>query len=99
MTEVPLSTRIPKDLERELEKYMYEEHVEKSSAVRRLLYEALRMWREEYALKLLSEGKVTVSKAAQIAGVDIWDFISKVKKSKIIWVADEIVSKDLDAFR
>lgn len=78
---------------------MYEEHVEKSSAVRRLLYEALRKWRVEYALKLLSEGRVTISKAAQIAGVDIWEFITKVKESKIVWVSDEIVSKDLDAFR
>jgi len=99
MTEVPLSTRIPKNLEVELKKYMEEEHVEKSSAVRRLLYLALQEWREKYALKLLAEGKITISKGAQIAGLDIWDFIARVKEAKIQWVSDEIVSKDLAAFK
>ncbi len=51
------------------------------------------------ALKLLADGETTVSKAAEIAGMDIWSFIEKIKKSKIVWVKDEIVKKDLEAFQ
>ena len=99
MTEVPLSTRIPKKLEIELDRYMDVEHLEKSSAIRKLLHGALQEWREKYALQLLADGKVTVSKGAQIAGLDIWDFIVKIKESKIVWVSDEVVDEDLKDFK
>ncbi|GEM_PF-4927681 len=49
------------------------------------------------ALNLLVDGKATISKAAEIAGIDVWAFIEEIKKSKIIWVKDEIVDKDLEA--
>jgi len=99
MTEIPISTRIPEKLEKELKQYMEEEHLEKSVAVRRLLFQALQEWREKLALKLLTEGRTTVSKAAEIAGMDIWDFIAKIKESKITWVKDEVISKDIEAFK
>ncbi len=51
------------------------------------------------ALKLLEEGKTTVSKAAEIAGIDIWSFIEKLKNSKIVWVKDDVVKKYLKHFR
>ena len=99
MTEIPISTRIPKELEKALEEYMKIEHLEKSTAIRKLLFESLAEWREEYALNLLAEGKATISKAAEIAGLSIWEFISKIKESKIAWVKDRIVEKDLKEFR
>lgn len=99
MTEVNISARIPEELERELEKYMKTEHLEKSTAVRRLLYKSLGEWREEYALKLLEEGKTTISKAAEIAGMDIWSFIAKLRDSKIVWVKDDVVKNDIEDFK
>lgn len=99
MTEINISARIPQELEKELEHYMKAEHLEKSTAVRRLLIKSLQEWKEQYALKLLAEGRVTVSKAAEIAGMDIWSFIAKIKESKAPWVKDRIVERDLEAFR
>ena len=99
MTEVPISTRIPKELEHYLEDYMEKQHLEKSTAIRKLLFKSLQEWREEYALKLVSEGKATISKAAEIAGMDIWGFIAKIKEKKVIWVKDEVVEKDLEIFK
>lgn len=99
MTEINISARIPETLEKELEKYMKEEHLEKSTAVRRLLFKSLKEWRLEYALKLLEEGKTTVSKGAEIAGMDIWSFVAKIKDSKIIWVKDDVVKDDIEAFK
>jgi len=51
------------------------------------------------ALKLLKEGKTTISKAAQIASLDIWSFIEEVRKAKIQWVKDDIIEDDLKEFR
>lgn len=98
MTEIALSTRIPKGLEKELEEYMKLEHLEKSGAVRRLLFQALQEWKVSYALKMLTEGRTTISKAAEIAGMDIWSFMVKIKEAKIIWVKDEVIDKDLKEF-
>ncbi len=95
MTEINISARIPTSLERELEKYMKIEHLEKSSAVRRLLFKAIKEWRIEYALKLLADGKVSLLKAAEIADLNIWDFVGKVKESRIQWVSDDIIDRDL----
>ena len=99
MTEIALSARIPKVLEKELLDYMKFEHLERSTAVRRLLFRSLQEWKERYALKLLEDGKVTLLKAAEIAGLDIWEFTDKLKKAKIRWVSEEIIKKDLEAFR
>ena len=93
-----MSARIPVILERQLEDYMEKEHLEKSAAVRKLLFKSLQEWREEYALKMLSEGRTTISKAAEIAGMDIWSFVAKIKDSKTIWVKDRVILKDLEEF-
>ena len=98
MTEINISARIPEDLEKYLEKYMKEEHLEKSAAVRRLLFKSLKDWRVEYALKTLEDGKTTISRAAEISGMAIWSLMAKLRDSKIIWVKDSIVEKDLEAF-
>ena len=98
MTEVNISARIPKKLKKELEEYMKAEHLETSTAIRKLLFGSLQEWREEYVLKLLAEGRTTVSKAAEIAGLTIWEFIAKIKESKMVWVKDNIIEKDIKAF-
>ena len=99
MTEVTISTRIPKELEKELESYMETEHVEKSTAVRKLLYQSLQEWREQHALRLLAEGRTTISRAAELAGMDIWSFTAKIRESKTGWVKERVVLKDLEAFK
>ncbi len=53
----------------------------------------------EIALALLEEGKITMLKAAEISGLDIWEFIDKLRKAKIKWISEEIIKKDLEAFK
>ena len=45
-----ISTRVPEDLEAELEAYLDEERLDRSTAVRKLLAEGLEAWRQERAL-------------------------------------------------
>ena len=86
MKEIPLSTRVPKQVWSELEQFMDEEKLDKSAAVRKLLWIGLEGWRQKKALEALAEGKATFMKAAEIAGVDVWDFAELVKRSEIVWV-------------
>ncbi len=99
MTDVPVSARIPTALERDLERFMKQERLEKSVAVRKILYLGLREWKQERALRLLEQGKVTVARAAEIADLDIWEFLDVLKKSDKIWVkvSPERMRRDIKA--
>ena len=99
MTEINVSTRISEELEKQLVDYMKTEHLEKSAAVRKLLFDALQEWREGYSLRLLKEGKVTLLKAAEIAGMNAWEFTSLLKRKKAQWVDEEAILKDLREFK
>ena len=45
--------------------------------------------RVQVALELLQKGKVTFAKAAEMAGVSLWEFADLVKHSSIGWVKYE----------
>ncbi len=97
MTEVTVSARIPKDMEEEVEQLMREEHLERSAAIRTLLHLGLERYRRERALRLLAEGKATLSRGAEVARMSVWEFADLVRERKIAWVADDVLEdlKDL----
>lgn len=86
MTEVNISARIPKELEKELEEFMKKEYVDRSIAIRKLLGSGLHEWKEGMALKMLEKGEATFSTAAKMADMDVWAFVEKVKGSGITWI-------------
>jgi len=91
-----LSTRIPEKLKKEFEKFRKEEKLDKSVALRKLMSEGLEEWKKKRALRLLSQGKITVSKGAKMADMDLWDFVEVIKQKKITWIKDDRVKKDLE---
>ncbi len=96
MTEVSVSARIPDDVFKELETFMKEESLEKSSSIRKLLAEGLQHWKKQRALKALEDGKVSYLKAAQMAGLSVWDFADLVREKGIVWIKSEkFVSSDI----
>lgn len=92
-----LSARIPNSLEDELNQFMEDEKLDKSTAVRKLLSEGIEEWKKEKALEKLENGEVTFQKAAEIADMDTWSFADLVKKRKITWVKEDRVKEDLKA--
>jgi len=86
MTEVTVSVRIPKEMEEEVEALMREEHLEKSSALRRILHLGLDAYRRERALGLLSSRTATISRAAEIAKVSLWEMMDLARERRIPWV-------------
>jgi predicted HTH domain antitoxin len=92
-----ISARLPDELEAELEAYLDEENLDRSTAVRKLLSEGLGEWRREQALDQLAAGSITFSKAAELAGMSVWDFARLAKERDITWVADDHLDADLEA--
>lgn len=91
-----VSARIPDDLEQELEEFMEDEKLDRSVAIRKLLTERLEEWRRERALELLADGKLTFTRAAEIAEMDPWEFSSLVREKKPVWVKDRYAERDLE---
>ena len=92
-----ISARVPDELEADLEAYLEEEDLDRSTAVRKLLAEGLQKWRRERALEQLAAGTVTFSKAAALAGMNVWDFARLARDHDITWVSGEHLEDDLEA--
>ncbi len=92
-----VSARLPEALEEAFEEYLEEEHLDRSVAVRKLLSEGLDDWKRRKALELLEEGKTTLTKAAEMADMTVWEFADLLKEEKTVWVADERVGEDMEA--
>ncbi len=92
-----ISVGIPEELKKELEELTKEEGLEESVALRKLLITAISEWKKERALKMLAEGKISYMKAAEKAGMNVWDFADLVREKKIVWMKEERILKDLNA--
>lgn len=90
-----VSARLPDELEAELEAYIDEEHLDRSTAVRKLLAEGLAEWRKERALERLEAGEVSFTRAAELADLNVWDFAQLVRERDITWVDEDGVDTDL----
>lgn len=86
MTQKPIATRIPEELEREIREVMLLEKTDKATAVRKILEIGIDEWRKRYALSLLQEGKVSFNKAAQITKLSVWDFAELLRQRRVEWI-------------
>ena len=91
-----ISTRVPDDLEAELEEYLESERLDRSTAVRKLLSEGLDEWRRERALDRFADGEVSFAKAAELADLSVWEFARLVEESDRPWVSGDHLEADLD---
>ena len=78
-----IASRVPPDLVADLQRIEEVEHLDRSTAVRRLLYAAIREWKLEYATKLYTENRVTLAKAAEEAGVSVREMMEYVRQKKV----------------
>jgi predicted HTH domain antitoxin len=92
-----VSARLPEELEEELEAYVESEHLDRSTAVRKLLAEGLEEWRKDRALERLAAGEVTFSRAAELAGVSTWELARLARDRDVTWVDGDHLEEDLEA--
>jgi predicted HTH domain antitoxin len=86
MASKPLGARVPKEIEQHLTEIMKVEGIDKSTAVRKLLERGISEWRKERAIKLVGEGKITMTRAAELAGISLWEMVELARERKVEWV-------------
>ena len=79
-----VTARLPRDMLREVERLAKKMKVDRSELIRRLLDFALQQKRIEEAVRAYQEGKVTLWKAAEIAGLSLREMMELARARKIV---------------
>ena len=87
----------PKELKEEIVELMKDTGLEEGIALRKLLTIAISEWKKERALKMLTEGRISYLKAAEKAGMNVWDFSELLRERKLVWMKEEGILRDLNA--
>jgi predicted HTH domain antitoxin len=80
---VTVSARIPRSQLREVEKLAEARGMDKSSIVRALLDMGIREEKLRQALELIREGKATVWRASEIAGLDYREMLAALRTHNV----------------
>jgi len=91
-----ISTRVPEDLEAELEADLDEECLDRSTAVKNLLSEGLEAWRRDRALERFADGEITLIRATELADLSLWEFARLVEDADDAWVSGDGLDADLE---
>jgi len=95
-----VTARLPRDMLREVERLAQKEKVDRSELIRRLLDFALQQKRVEEAVAAYQEGKVTLWKAAEMAGVSLREMmeLARTKKIPVSYTLDDL-RRDIEYVR
>ena len=83
MPRLPVATRISESELREIEALAKEEKVDKATLLRRVIDLGLRQLRTQRTVELYRAGRVTMRKAARIAGVSLWEMIDVLDRERV----------------
>lgn len=93
-----ITTRVPEDVAKDVERIAKAEALDKSTTIKRLLIHAVQTWKIDYALKLYQDGKISIGKAAETAGITVWELLDTIVKRKIpLQISKEDLEEDLKA--
>jgi len=79
-----ISARLSKQRIKLIEEIAHEEKVDKSTILDRALEHYTKEWLLQKALELYRNGAVTLARAAEMAGLSIWEMIDMLVKRKIV---------------
>ena len=75
--------RLPREMIEELDRLSREEGVDRGTLVRRLLSDALREYKIKRALEMYRRGKISLWKAAELAGITYREALEELKRRNI----------------
>jgi len=78
-----ISARIDEELVKEIDEIVKERGTDRSAVIRELLYIGLKEYKLKKALELVRERKVTVWKAAEIAGITYREMLEKLREHNV----------------
>jgi predicted HTH domain antitoxin len=95
-----VTARLPRDMLREVERLAKKLKVDRSELIRRLLDFALQQKRIEEAVRAYQEGKVTLWKAAEMAGLSLREMmeLARARKIAVSYTIDDL-RRDIEYVR
>jgi predicted HTH domain antitoxin len=92
-----VASRLPQELVRDLELIERYEQTDRSTTVRKLLSRGVAEWKLDFYGRQYGEGAMTLAKAAQEAGVSLWEMMDYARQRKIAAQYDlEDLQQDLE---
>jgi len=81
--------RMDQKILREVDAIAKREQVDRTSILRQVLAAGMREIKIRYALTLYQNGNVSVGKASELAGINLWEFLDVLKMRNIGFRTDE----------
>ncbi len=78
-----VATRVEEDTLKDLEEMEREEKLDRATALRKLISMGLRQWKLQRAIRLYSDGRVSAWKAAEMAGLTLYEFLDELRVRRI----------------
>lgn len=98
MRQQRVSLTLPQKFLEEAENLAKERLEDRSTVIRELLAKGLREHKESEAVKKYSQGRLSLGKAAEYAGVSEWRFIDLLKEKKTPLRYDpDVLRKEIEA--
>ena len=79
---VQINIRVSEEIASELDTLAVQENLSRPELVRQILLEGIERRKQALALRLYREGKVSKSRAAQIAGVSLWEMMELIDQAR-----------------
>lgn len=93
-----ISIRPTEEFERKLERLMKIARADRSAVVRRALDIGIDQELKKYALELFRDKKISLAKAAELAGISVREMMDLIKEGELsVHITSEEIRKDFEA--
>jgi predicted HTH domain antitoxin len=80
---IQINLRVPKKIASDLDALAVRGHITRIDAARQILFDGIEQRKRALALDLYRNGKLSKSKAAEIAGISLWEMIDLVAEDAV----------------
>ena len=78
-----ITTRLPDEFVFSLGKIAEAENLDTSTVIRKLLADAIKTWKKDYAVEQYKKGEFSFGQAAKFSEVGVWEFPNLLKEKKV----------------
>ena len=75
-----LNLRVPETIVQGLDEIASKEQIDRTALARKMLSEAIQQWKVEDAIAACRRGEITKARAAELAGMSIYDIMDEVRQ-------------------
>ncbi len=80
---IQINVRVPGKVASDLDKLAEQEHASRVDLTRQILLDGIRQHKQDLGLRLYREGKISKSRAAEIAGLSLWEMMDLIEQAEV----------------